>query len=71
MYANTQHISRLAATVPLLAAAPVSDWPGNIDDDPAYLAWLEEQSEVQSMRFSALAYGSRPGLSGVNYGYVQ
>lgn len=62
MYAINHSLSRLAATIPPLDAAPIPDWPGNLDDDPAYLAWLEIQSDVHAMRSAAMADSSRPGL---------
>lgn len=64
MYATTQHLSRVAAVIPPLAIAPVSDWPGAIDGDPAYLSWLEAQYDVECMRADALSSGALPGLVG-------
>ena len=63
MYATTQPLSRVAAVIPPLSIAHVSDWPGTINDDPAYLSWLEEQADISAMRTAALWDSTRPGLS--------
>lgn len=64
MYATTQPLSRSAAVIPPLVAAPADEWPGDIDDDPAYLEWLAAQYDVECMRADALSSGVLPGLVG-------
>ena len=65
MYATTQPLSRVVASIPTLASTEQGlDWPGDIDDDPAYLAWLETQYDAELMRRAAISDGSRPGLWG-------
>jgi hypothetical protein len=39
------------------------DWPGDMESDPAYLQWLEEQADISAMRTAALWDSARPGLS--------